>query len=99
VEGGLKVMSMRTGCGLIEARFVLKYNGSEMTVVIKDIPGDAGNFILKELPFSPGVFEVNLQGRSMQSCTLVHKPIVSDYKLNDEELWRINNADIVQSSR
>jgi hypothetical protein len=99
LDNELKVLSIRTGCGLIEAKFIVEYKGDKMVVIIKDIPGDAGNFILKEFTFMPGEFEVNIHGRPIENCTIEHNEIVSGYQLIEEQLWRINNASFVKLTR
>src|SRR5262249_41821125 len=92
---GNKVFSIRTDCGLIEAKFVIEYRESRMTIIIKDIPGDAGNIILKGLKIANGSFEINLNGRKLENCTLEHDTIITDNRIIEERLWRIDNTKII----
>ena len=89
LQSGKKVFSIRTICGLIEARIELKYKETQMTVIIKDLPGDSGNIILKDLQIDDGVYEINLNGRKLENCEQEHDTILSGNKIVEEKLWRI----------
>ena len=97
ISGGLEVLSIRTECGLIEAKFDLQYKNDKMEIIIKNIPGDAGNFILNNFQFRKGKYEVNL-GTRLENCVLVHDTIVEGNKIIEEKLWRIDNNKIFNNS-
>ncbi|MBI4852140.1 MAG: alpha/beta hydrolase [Acidobacteria bacterium] len=66
-----------------------------MTIIIKDLAGDSGNIILKDLQFSEGKYEIDLGGRKFNNCRLEHEKIISDSKLIEQELWKINNDNFI----
>lgn len=90
LKEGQAVLSIRTICGLIEARFSLEYQDQKMNLIIKNLPGDSGNIILKDLQFSEGKYEVDIGGRKLDNCQLEHDTIISGSKIIDEKLWRID---------
>jgi hypothetical protein len=100
LEEGTDVLSIRTICGLIEAKFDLEYQDQKMTIIIQDIPGDSGNIILKDLQFSQGKYQINIGGRKLDNCQLEHDTIISGSRIISEKLWSINsnNFHIIKNS-
>lgn len=92
LEEGKEVLSIRTICGLIEARFYLEYQDQKMSIIIEDIPGDSGNIILKDLKFSQSKYQINIGGRKLDNCQLEHDTIISGSRIISEKLWKINNS-------
>lgn len=99
LKDDLRVFSIRTICGLKEAKYQVTYDNRQMEITIKNIPGDAGNFIIKELEFTPGVFEIDLGNKAKQNYELAHDTIVSNSLIIEERLWLIKNANIIKQAQ
>jgi len=89
-----EALSIRTLCGLSEARFELSFDNEQMVILIQHIPGDAGNFVLRNFPFQPGTFQIDLGNRSLQNVDLVHNTILDGSRIVEERLWSLQNSKI-----
>lgn len=94
-NNSIDIFDVRTICGLAELKFQLTYQDKLMEITIKNIPGDAGNFILKDLVFKPGKFEVDIGGRPINNCEMVHDTILDGNQIVEERLWAIKNSAII----
>ena len=64
---GKKSFAVRAECGIKQAQFRLKYKGEEMTIRVRNVPGDAQHILLDGIIFRKGTYEVDLGGRPLNN--------------------------------
>lgn len=68
VPKGIQSFAIPTGCGVRLTAIVIRYQGKEMVLEVRNVAGDSGNILIDGVPFREGVFEVDLERLKMSNC-------------------------------
>jgi hypothetical protein len=74
VAGEGRLLETRTGCGLRRVEFRVQRAGELMVIILRHVPGDYGNILLRDIEFRPGRFEAELDYDALRAATIIEKP-------------------------
>jgi hypothetical protein len=74
VAGEGRLLETRTGCGLRRVEFRAQRGTEVMVVILRHVPGDTGNILLRDIEFRAGRYETELDYKALQAATMIEKP-------------------------